>query len=173
MGLDMYLEKKTYVSISDRNGLKVTGLTSAIDPSKVKYIIEEAGYWRKANAIHQWFVENVQDGEDDCKEYEVSAEQMEELLDLVKKVLKVSVLVKGKIHNGTTWTKGKKIENYEDGMIVKNPATAKKLLPTTSGFFFGGTEYDQYYIQDLKDTEKILEEALKDKSADFSYQSSW
>ena len=27
---------------------------------------EEVGYWRKANAIHGWFVRNVQNGKDDC-----------------------------------------------------------------------------------------------------------
>lgn len=31
----------------------------------------EVAYWRKANQIHNWFVENVQNGEDDCDTYEV------------------------------------------------------------------------------------------------------
>ncbi len=31
---------------------------------EVTTIREEVLYWRKANAIHQWFVENVQGGED-------------------------------------------------------------------------------------------------------------
>ena len=44
-------------------------------------------YWRKANAIHGWFVENVQDGEDDCKEYEVRADQLEALVDACKRAL--------------------------------------------------------------------------------------
>ena len=41
-------------------------------------------YWRKANAIHKWFVENVQEGVDDCGEYEVTVEQLTELRDLCK-----------------------------------------------------------------------------------------
>lgn len=45
------------------------------------------GYWRKANAIHQWFVDNCQNGEDDCREANVHREQLEELLGTVKEVL--------------------------------------------------------------------------------------
>jgi hypothetical protein len=30
-------------------------------------------------------------------------------------------------------------------------------LPTAEGFFFGDTDYDEYYIQDLKDTIEIVE----------------
>lgn len=43
------------------------------------------GYWRKANAIHNWFVKNVQDGEDNCEKYYVSREKMTELRDLCQK----------------------------------------------------------------------------------------
>ncbi len=45
--------------------------------NKVTYIIEDCGYWRKANGIHAWFVQNVQEGEDDCKEYYVSQSKLE------------------------------------------------------------------------------------------------
>lgn len=39
-----------------------------------------AAYWRKVNAVHKWFVDNVQNGEDDCGEYYVSHEKLQELL---------------------------------------------------------------------------------------------
>ena len=39
------------------------------------------GYWRKANAVHNWFVDNVQDGNDGCKHYWVSKEDLQKLLD--------------------------------------------------------------------------------------------
>lgn len=152
MGLDQYLAKKTYVQNWDhmkpKNKHKITikGPNSAnIDTKKISYIVEEAGCWRKANQIHHWFVTNVQNGNDDCKDYYVSHEQLEELLDLVKQVLKA-------------------------------PNKAKELLPVQSGFFFGGTEYDQYYFQDLEYTKKLLEDILKNPAnmhADFYYSSSW
>ena len=36
--------------------------------------------------------------------------------------------------------------------VIETPLLAAKLLPTQSGFFFGSTDYDEWYIQDLKDT---------------------
>jgi len=42
------------------------------------------GYWRKASAVHGWFVERVQDGEDDCGDYCVSLEQLYELRNRVQ-----------------------------------------------------------------------------------------
>jgi hypothetical protein len=44
------------------------------------------GYWRKANQIHKWFVDNVQKGNDDCKEYYVSEEKIKELYDLCTQI---------------------------------------------------------------------------------------
>lgn len=49
-------------------------------------------YWRKANMIHQWFVDHIQEGEDDCGEYSVSLEELEELLNICNKVLENSEL---------------------------------------------------------------------------------
>jgi hypothetical protein len=46
----------------------------------------KVGYWRKANQIHQWFVDNVQDGTDNCAEYYVSREKLQELRDLCAQV---------------------------------------------------------------------------------------
>ena len=40
----------------------------------------EEGYWRKANAIHQWFVHNAQNDNDDCKKYPVKRKKLESLL---------------------------------------------------------------------------------------------
>lgn len=42
-------------------------------------LVADAAYWRKANAIHNWFVKNVQGGVDDCHDYPVTAEQLLEL----------------------------------------------------------------------------------------------
>ena len=95
MGLDMYLRKSIYIAAQYEHrkvkaNVKITvdGKPVKVDESKIYVIIESVGYWRKANAIHAWFVKNVQDGADDCKEYSVSFEQLTELKDLCSKVLK-------------------------------------------------------------------------------------
>jgi len=161
MGLDMYLDKRRYVSgfggkgeKSEREQLVITGI-EGIDTKKVSYIIQEAIYWRKANAIHMWFVDNVQKGEDDCKDYYVELSQLQELLRTITNVLDQTIMV--------------------DGQVVKDSATAEKLLPTSEGFFFGGTDYDEYYFDDLQRTKKDLEDLIKnhDNSFEYYYHSSW
>jgi hypothetical protein len=178
MGLDMYLSKKTYVKRwnPDTGKSELTGTidVSNIDAEKVTYITEDVGYWRKANAIHRWFVEHVQDGEDDCKPYWVSREQLAELLEAVNQVLASAKLVKGQVTNGYTFKDGKMEPILQDGETMADPSVAEDLLPTQAGFFFGSTDYDQWYVDDLKETQRMLSAALADDSdGEFYYQASW
>ena len=151
MGLDMYLSKKTYVrqwdhqSPEEKYEVVVTKGGKPVDgikASRVKYIEEEIGYWRKANQIHRWFVENVQEGKDDCGDYYVGGEDLKKLLDVCKQ-------------------------------IEADHSLAESLLPSASGFFFGGTDYDEWYYNDITNTINIIEEALSDGNGDFYYSSSW
>ena len=87
MGLDMFLHKRTWVGSATRETIEMKGVPDTVEPSKVAYIVEDAGYWRKANAIHRWFVEHVQNGNDDCGLYEVSRDQLQSLLSEVEAVL--------------------------------------------------------------------------------------
>lgn len=142
-----------------------------------KNITEQIGYWRKANEIHNWFVEHVQDGADDCEYHEeVTEEVLEELLATCQKVLDSCELVEGKINNGYKYENGQRIPIMEDGKYVKDPSVAMELLPTTSGFFFGGTDYDEWYVDDIKNTIEICKKTLE--TTDFEkqmifYVSSW
>ena len=141
-----------------------------------KSIIEDVGYWRKANAIHKWFVDNIQDGEDDCGYYEVAPEYLEELLNICKLIKQKCVLKKGKIANGYRFENGKEVPIMEDGEYIENPEVATEYLPTQSGFFFGGTEYDQWYMEDIESTIEILTKVLKETDFDNQmvvYTSSW
>lgn len=96
MGLDMYLTRRHYVQRWDhiphdkQFAVSVTrgGNTyNGIDPKRVIYVVEQVAYWRKANAIHKWFVDTVQQGEDDCGDYYVPREKLSELLDLVTAII--------------------------------------------------------------------------------------
>jgi hypothetical protein len=94
MGLDMYLNKKIYVGghYDHRNAKGSVDITVGdfeikLDATEVGEISCQVGYWRKANAIHQWFVENVQDGKDDCEEYYVAYSKLRALYDVCEKVL--------------------------------------------------------------------------------------
>ena len=153
MGLDMYLNRHVYVGayfehreVHGTIDITANGKKLNIDFSKVSEIVEQAGYWRKANQIHKWFVDHVQDGNDDCRDYYVSREQLLELKGLCEEIL----------------------AETDSG---KRDALAIKLLPAQDGFFFGGTEYDDYYFYTLEETVKILSDLSDDGS--YYYRSSW
>ena len=92
MGLDMYLHAERYISEFFNEGDKgraerIKELFPELSAGEIKTIRSEIGYWRKANQIHNWFVQNVQGGEDDCKNYYVGRDQLKELLDIIQQVL--------------------------------------------------------------------------------------
>jgi hypothetical protein len=103
--------------------------------------LEEVGYWRKVNCIHKWFVDNVQDGIDDCGQYRVDTKLLKELLCTCKK-------------------------------ISDNPKLGYTLLPTLGGFFYGNIEYNDYYMESIRNTIEILG-PLVDIGGKYYYQSSW
>lgn len=173
MGLDMYLYRRYYVGgvynsdwhpVEGTIDITVEGKHLPIDLYKVEDITERVGYWRKANQIHRWFVMNVQDGVDDCRAYDVDIEQLKELLNLCKEVdSRIKVIKKG------------------DEDFVENDGEIATLLPSSEGFFFGTTEYDSWYIRDIKSTIEILETVIKEDEElrkqgielDYEYQASW
>lgn len=157
MGLDMYLEADKYCSTynpdGDAEAKKVARTLSRAKsfpekcPFPVTNVQMQVAYWRKANAIHAWFVRNVQNEEDDCRRYYVSRDQLRELLNLVRLAL----------------------EAYKS-----SPEKAANFLPTQSGFFFGSTELDDWYKRDLENTERMLVRVLKlPECWSLYYQSSW
>ena len=103
MGLDMYLylRKSEYHSGGawkpeiEREKAKYPKELKSVEeeikqvnfPSVSVDIVYQVGYWRKANAIHSWFVENCADGVDDCRDIYVSKDQAKDLLTLCDKVL--------------------------------------------------------------------------------------
>ena len=45
------------------------------------------GYFRKHHSIHQWFVKNIQNGNDDCGRYKVSVNELETLKKLCEEIM--------------------------------------------------------------------------------------
>ena len=183
MGLDMSVNRKTYVKNWDhmapeeKHTITIEGPKAKnIKPKRIEYIIEDMMYWRKANAIHKWFVDHVQDGEDKCQESYIPTEKLKELYKICKTVLANSELVDGQVQNGAKLTPMGMEAIMQDGKKIKDATVAGMLLPTEEGFFFGSTDYDQYYYQDIEDTAKWLEELFKEPDWDresYYYQASW
>ena len=102
MGLDMYLRVRDYVNRIEYNEtqmprdtdafkeiLRITDTEDLVEPGGYAGIHVEIPvyYWRKANSIHKWFVDNVADGVDDCKPVEFEYTKLEDLLKSIKAVL--------------------------------------------------------------------------------------
>ena len=193
MGLDMYLQAELYVPrpvewMKDEARAKaepvyntITSLlpTTPSDRSygvTVSYVV---AYWRKANHIHKWFVDNVQDGIDECQRSYVSREQLSELLALCREVVSKANLIEGHVYNGSHSgpdTVGEWVDDYIEDKVIEEPEVMERLLPTQKGFFFGDTGYDEYYLQDVQDTIDQLSVILDDERGEdlsFYYQSSW
>jgi len=164
MGLDMYLSVRKYIQRVDFSQ-RYNEATGWVDKPAFTSLVESAGmekflepddstganieipvaYWRKANAIHKWFVDTRADGVDQCQPIGVHVDHLKELLELCNEVL----------------------ENHDK---------AEELLPTESGFFFGDTEYDEYYFQDLEYTQRRLSELvpmMEQENEWAVYQASW
>ena len=183
MGLDMYLEgsfsTRAYIQPTDqqyadmREGKEVTvkrspeledALTAiGFETAPIDHEYNHMTYvfpiitWRKANAIHKFFVDTCQEGNDNCQRHYVSRENLEELLEIIDEILEIK-------------------DSTE--RITK----AKELLPTDiEGCFFGSEEYDDWYFENLEDTKKVLDKlfAYEETAEDghhfdnFYYQSSW
>ena len=154
MGLDMYLTASNFFWTHEENEsikeareiiAKTLGLKSASEIQSVKLNI---AYWRKVNWIHNWFVENVQGGQDNCGEYYVTRDQLEDLKNLCDEII-----------------------------ASRDKDKAMELLPPVDGFFYGkDTVEDNYYWASLAETSNLIHDILSRPQLanfDFHYSSSW
>jgi len=161
MGLDQYLTAKKYVTKFDYHIDGDASITQEFQdllpmdtPDITRYgqfagitIEYPVGYWRKANAVHNFFVQEVGEAVDDCREMYVHRDV---LVDLRERCVEVI--------------------NADDMEEM-----AKEVgLETVSGFFFGDTEYGEWYKEDLKLTVEICDFVLAlPEEYSLHYQASW
>ena len=98
---------------------------------------------------------------------------MENLLNTLKEaknVLDRASMKKATIQTG--WdTNG---DTFTDIDVYDCEDEIKEILPPASGFFFGSTQIDEYYKNDVERTIEIIDTLLReDAAADFYYQASW
>ena len=107
---------------------------------------DEAQYWRKANWIRKWLVNHTDLDEDSNCEYTKLSKEILEQL----------------------------IKDCEE--VVKNHELASELMPTASKFFFGNTEYSDYYFENLEYTAERLREIINEtnwETEDIYYYEWW
>ena len=163
-----YSKKQYQVNVLE-DGKPKLGVT----PEKIKGIEIDVAYWRKFNALHSWFVNNYANGVDDCRPVYVSEDTLVELVGVlrnVKEKLDNSKLVKKTIK---TWN-----GEIDEIDVYECEEEVTELFSPQSGFFFGSTEIDGYYKEEVDRTLELLEKELKENeennlSCDYYYQASW
>lgn len=162
MGLDMNFYKKIYLDPM-KKGRKYPTVRvgkykkawcvegeSEIAQAKaykdVKFLVCDAGYLRKANEIHKFIIDNCFTGDDpNCMDIPMSSEKIKELREICSCLLR-----------------RQKQKNFKE--------LAQKMLPTEEGFFFGGTEYDEWYLGDLKKFLRFSDEwELDNENVEYIY----
>ena len=104
--------------------------------------------FRKANHIHNYFIENFHGGIDDQKDFKIPVKGIKDFRDILIQVI-------------TSMESSETTNN--DGLKVYNSEVAEDLLPTQSGFFFGSTDYDEYYLKDCKKALEMCNKILAEK----------
>ena len=97
---------------------------------------ELVAYWRKANQIHGWFERNLADGY--IEKCELYPVCLENLNCLMS----------------------------DCRLVLSDRSKASDVLPCEEGFFFGSQIYDDYYFENLAETERMLAQVISDTTED-------
>ena len=124
-------------------------------------------YWRKANQIHNWFVQNCQNGVDDCERYVITVSDLMKLKELCEKIL--TMTEKRKEMRYPSFGAREKEEVDILCLTTEGVEFANKHLPTCSGFFFGLTEYDNWYVWDLENTVEQINAAIDTLNCEYGF----
>jgi hypothetical protein len=175
MGLDMYMNKvkkhpkhtpEEMIKIAynegylmsredyeDKAGIKHEASSKLFmdryEPYAYKYVKHEwqgeitslqkrVAYWRKANQIFAWIEENcghVENGK--IGSLRITKDHCEALLKDCEKAM-----------------------THKDKALSGDTMDLEMLMPTRDGFFFGDTEYDEYYFSDIEYTIQIMKEII-------------
>ena len=126
---------------------------------EIRHNGEEAIYMRKVNCVRKWCAENLENFEDNGLT-NFPKEKFKELISTMRKTIFEAGLsnIYGYyqcIQDG--WFEDENWDLYKEVRVFlsaqenqeKVIEVAERLFPTSSGFFFGGTEYNEWYVADL------------------------
>ena len=189
MGLDMYLYAEKHFSNSSADfvakfpeyakeraqyeaTMSASGMFDLPTPEYGGVTVSKCvGYWRKANAIHGWFIRNLADGVDNCQRIYVSVEDLIQLREACNRAL-------------SERTGNVSVESYVGVALAKAELDESAVevmsrldLEPTEGFFFGSDEKDDWYYECAEHTRDLIDTLLnvvaKDSDYSFYYQASW
>lgn len=164
MGLDMYLYLGSYESRSrwDITSDDSNSKTKSFYPKELKTFEDEllqhnllsketmyqVGYWRKFNALHGYFTDKLNKGNEIYDTLYIDDDELENLTEILKKVNEI--LSKSATH-----------KNEYGTIIYDCQDEIKNILPPKDGFFFGSLDIDEYYKADVEYSIDLFEKVLK------------
>lgn len=126
---------------------------------EIRHNGEEAIYMRKVNCVRKWCAENLENFEDNGLT-NFPKEKFKELIGVMHKTIIEAGLsniygyfqcIQDGWFEDENWDLYKEAKAFLD--VPENQErvieVADRLFPTSSGFFFGGTEYNEWYVVDL------------------------
>ena len=153
MGLDMYLIKRTYVGTKSKHRDVKAEIEITINGKPVEIKLERISYLQEK--VGYWRKANQIHNwfVHNCQD---GVDDCREYLVPEKQLHELYDICK---------------------RILTDYSLAEKLLPTQGGFFFGDTNYEAYYFDNIENTIEILESLLSelegDENAEILYYSSW
>ena len=132
---------------------------------------KELMYWRKANQIHNWFVQNCQNGVDDCGRYAITVADLMKLKELCEKILTMTEI---KQELRPTYPNGwfsEPVYVMQDVRLLTDEGIkfASEHLPSRSGFFFGSTDYDDWYVREVDNTVDLIDDAIDHLNCEYGF----
>jgi len=205
MGLDMNLYAEKYVSAYDyemtddkmeRSDNPIHALLIGISDMQTlpsaEYggviITKAVGYWRKANAIHGWFVRELADGVDECQRINVERSDLVKLRDLCVNELYNRATAKptdesdylinfdGSASGDETEVHAMIMEAFTREKAKTSVVDTSDPLAPMAGFFFGSTDKDEWYYDQLEYTVDMINSLLandQDHELSYYYRASW
>lgn len=126
----------------------------------------EVASWRNFRQLHHWFVENYDGDIDDCKDHDVSCENVSSLVDMLRKIMQYRVYVEPDVE-------------YGGPPCVLDEAKVEELswmIPDYPPNIFGGS-YDDAYFDRIAGTLGMLEPVMpkikKGEITKFIYNAAW
>lgn len=161
MGLDIYFHKAKRTEwerfqneLSDYENLPENKQDEVENPYRT-FNPQEVGYFRKVNFLMSFF---NYDG--NCEYKEIAREELQALRDACEEISEMKP-IKVEVHKypygGVTEVKEYSLADQE---------RCAELLPTQSGFFFGSTDYNEWYFADVKEVFAWVDGVLSDLADD-------
>lgn len=155
MGLDMNLYREVY--LKDQMEIVDSGVAEILGKDGRKCVNQSVAYWRKFNALHNYFRENFNDHDNDnCVDMYMDIDDIKTLLKLVKKIRKQVVLVDGYVNYYSSSEKVEDLKGHKIGdEVYKEVSKLRKVEDNIKSIVITEKYGDLFYL-DFRGDGKVI-----------------